>query len=195
METRDVTENVTITRDAIEGSRTYDPQITAMHFGQRTICDRVTRDRWSETAREPGAVYCADSHCLLVPRICGNVSRIRIVGGGGGRAGAGLPGPTPLPPAAPAQPALPAPEIDVRITDEIALLPSRPRAAAPAPAPWQSPWADSGYLWSVGVPLPQPPTTVSPVPEPSGWHMLAGGLLVGFAVRRRALRRGAPTTR
>lgn len=194
METRDVTENVTITRDAIEGSRAYDPQITAMHFGQRTVCDRVTRERWPDTAREPAAVYCADSHCLLVPRICGNVSRIRVVEGGSGRPGAGMPGPTPIAPVAPAQPPLPGPEIDVRVTDEIALLPARPRAAAPPPAPWQSPWADSGYLWPLGTPIQQPPATISPVPEPSGWHMLAGGLLVGFAVRRRKWLAGSRKT-
>ncbi|WP_332851621.1 MHFG family PEP-CTERM protein [Duganella sp. S19_KUP01_CR8] len=69
-------DKVTITRDGINGKNQYDPAIRDMHFGAASVCATVTRSKWSEKRQEPGAVYCVDQHCILVPRICGNVSRI-----------------------------------------------------------------------------------------------------------------------
>ena len=69
-------EMVSITRDAITGKYNYDPEIRDMHFGAASVCHSVTRSKWSPTRDEPGAVYCVDQHCILVPKICGNVSRI-----------------------------------------------------------------------------------------------------------------------
>lgn len=69
-------DKVAIRRDAIVGDGRYDPAIRDMHFGKSRMCSSVDRSRWSEARSEPGAVYCADEHCILVPRICGNVSRI-----------------------------------------------------------------------------------------------------------------------
>ena len=69
-------DQVKITRDAISGKSDYDPQIRDMHFGHASMCATVTRQKWAETRVEPAAVYCVDQHCILVPRICGNVSRI-----------------------------------------------------------------------------------------------------------------------
>ncbi|MYN19326.1 hypothetical protein GTP81_21510 [Rugamonas sp. FT107W] len=69
-------DKVTITRDGIAGKNQYDPAIRDMHFGAASVCATVTRSKWSPQRQEPGAVYCVDQHCILVPKICGNVSRI-----------------------------------------------------------------------------------------------------------------------
>ncbi|HEX5341730.1 MAG TPA: MHFG family PEP-CTERM protein [Duganella sp.] len=69
-------DKVSITRDHIAGKYQSDPAIRDMHFGRASVCATVTRDKWAETRNEPGAVYCVGEHCILVPRICGNVSRI-----------------------------------------------------------------------------------------------------------------------
>ncbi len=70
-------DQVTITRDGISGKNLYDPAIRDMHFGAASVCATVTRGKWSAKRQEPGAVYCVDQHCILVPKICGNVSRIK----------------------------------------------------------------------------------------------------------------------
>ncbi|SHN12273.1 PEP-CTERM motif-containing protein [Duganella sacchari] len=69
-------DKVSITRDHIAGKYQYDTAIRDMHFGKASVCATVTRDKWTESRNEPGAVYCVGEHCILVPRICGNVSRI-----------------------------------------------------------------------------------------------------------------------
>ncbi|MRW82571.1 PEP-CTERM sorting domain-containing protein [Pseudoduganella sp. FT26W] len=69
-------DSVSITRDHISGKNQYDPTIRDMHFGASSVCGSVTRSQWAETRAEPAAVYCVGEHCILVPKICGNVSRI-----------------------------------------------------------------------------------------------------------------------
>ncbi|WP_432378324.1 MHFG family PEP-CTERM protein [Duganella sp. P38] len=69
-------DEVAITRDAIGGKHQYNPAIRDMHFGAASVCASVTRSKWAAARSEPGAVYCVDEHCILVPQICGNVSRI-----------------------------------------------------------------------------------------------------------------------
>ncbi|AXA90468.1 MHFG family PEP-CTERM protein [Massilia sp. YMA4] len=69
-------DRVAIRRDAIIGDADYDPAIRDMHFGKTKMCGSVDRSKWTASRSEPGAVYCADQHCILVPKICGNVSRI-----------------------------------------------------------------------------------------------------------------------
>jgi hypothetical protein len=69
-------DQVRITRDAIVGKNQYEPGIRDMHFGAASVCGSVTRSKWAEQRQEPGAVYCVGEHCVLVPRICGNISRI-----------------------------------------------------------------------------------------------------------------------
>nr|WP_315249964.1 MHFG family PEP-CTERM protein [uncultured Duganella sp.] len=69
-------DKVSITREHIAGKYQYDSTIRDMHFGRASVCASVTRDKWAENRAEPGAVYCVGEHCILVPRICGNVSRI-----------------------------------------------------------------------------------------------------------------------
>lgn len=68
---------VVVTRDAISGTREYSAVITGMHFGSRgKVCRTVTRNKWADSASEGGLVYCADNHCILIPAVCGNVSRV-----------------------------------------------------------------------------------------------------------------------
>lgn len=69
-------DSVHITRDAIVGRDVYDPTIHDMHFGAASMCHSVTRSKWDEGRSEPAAVYCVKEHCIVVPKICGNVSRI-----------------------------------------------------------------------------------------------------------------------
>ena len=76
MEESQSDDTVNITRSQITGKYQYNPAIRDMHFGKASVCSTVTRDKWAETRNEPGAVYCVGEYCILVPRICGNVSRI-----------------------------------------------------------------------------------------------------------------------
>lgn len=85
---------VRIRRDSIEGRRTYRSDIRDMHFGSGQRCATVDRSRWTAQAEERGLVYCEDGHCVLVPTVCRNVSRIRLADaaagpGGGASAAAG----------------------------------------------------------------------------------------------------------
>lgn len=73
-------DQVDISRDAIAGKNKYDAAIRDMHFGKASVCQTVTRSKWSTDRVEPAAVYCVEQHCILVPRICGNVSRITKTG-------------------------------------------------------------------------------------------------------------------
>lgn len=95
MATRQYDEIVTIGRDTISGRYRYSAQIRDMHFGDGQVCRTVDRSAWSSSAQERGLVYCEDGHCILVPTVCRNVSRVHregpLVAGAGGAAG-GLPG-------------------------------------------------------------------------------------------------------
>lgn len=63
-----------ITGDSIIGAFAYD-DLRGMHFGQNQVCDKVSRANWGGKA-ERGLVYCEAEHCLIVPTVCGNVSRV-----------------------------------------------------------------------------------------------------------------------
>jgi hypothetical protein len=65
-----------IKRDAITGRHKYAPEIREMHFGRGKVCGTVTRAKWSDAAEELGLVYCESGHCILIPTVCRNVSRI-----------------------------------------------------------------------------------------------------------------------
>jgi hypothetical protein len=69
-----------IGRDHITGAARYHPALRDMHFGNGTVCRTVTRERWPDKAEERGLVYCEGSHCLIVPTVCRNVSRVTRVG-------------------------------------------------------------------------------------------------------------------
>lgn len=64
-----------ISRDRIAGGRDYG-NLRDMHFGDGRVCrGPVDRSGWEGT-RELGLVYCEQSNCLIVPTVCGNVSRV-----------------------------------------------------------------------------------------------------------------------
>ena len=76
MASRSYDEMVSIRRDAIVGKASYRPEIRDMHFGTGQVCGTVDRVQWQADAQERGLVYCEAGHCILVPTVCRNVSRI-----------------------------------------------------------------------------------------------------------------------
>lgn len=162
---------VRISRTAIAGHHQYEARIADMHFGTGRLCRTVTRARWKPAHSEAAAVYCVNGECVLVPEVCGNVSRIRKIVTSGtdspGATGGAPPPPDILPP-----------------TLQAAPIPSYP--AVPPSSDELPPWAESAVPF-LPVPLlgnPSPgrelsnpmPLPLAPVPEPSTWAMLLGGL-------------------
>lgn len=80
MEARQYDEIAAIRRDTVTGQRKYAPALSDMHFGQGTVCRTVTRAKWADDAVERGLVYCESGHCIIVPTVCRNVSRINRLG-------------------------------------------------------------------------------------------------------------------
>lgn len=91
MSTRQYDEIAAIRRDSITGkANNYSAQIRDMHFGNGTVCREVTRAAWAEQTVERGLVYCEGEHCLIVPTVCRNLSRVTRLPGtpvGGSSAG------------------------------------------------------------------------------------------------------------
>ena len=65
-----------IGRNHITGDWRYEAEIRDMHFGNGRLCRKVTRQRWPAQAEERGLVYCEGAHCVIVPTVCRNVSRV-----------------------------------------------------------------------------------------------------------------------
>ena len=76
MAERDYDDIVSIGRDSIVGKYSYGSVIRDMHFGDGRLCHGVSRAGWTATMQERGLVYCEREHCILVPTVCRNVSRI-----------------------------------------------------------------------------------------------------------------------
>lgn len=76
MQARQYDDLVDIRRDEIRGRQRYEPAIRDMHFGLDRVCGQVTRAGWTAQMHERGLVYCESGHCILVPTVCRNVSRI-----------------------------------------------------------------------------------------------------------------------
>jgi hypothetical protein len=133
---------VTIRRDSIVGRDDYDPGIRDMHFGQRSVCAQTSRAGWSAEMRERGLVYCESGHCILVPTVCRNVSRIDR-----------------LPPKRVAEPAVPAgPGEGELLFDPPAAGPQPPDSFAGLGAPLESglgegmtPMAGPGSSWAIAT--------------------------------------------
>jgi len=63
----------TITRDGVDGYTA----LRDMHFGAGRVCrGAVDHSMWPAGRVERGLVYCVDEHCVIVPTVCRNVSRI-----------------------------------------------------------------------------------------------------------------------
>ncbi|WP_256079714.1 MHFG family PEP-CTERM protein [Massilia sp. YIM B04103] len=193
-------EMVDISRDAItgKGKHGYESEIRDMHFAARTVCGEVTRSKWAPERLEPAAIYCEGEHCIIVPKICNNISRI-----------------TRKPPAVVQAKPLPklvkpklrhidpgqieeAEEIDGELTDALAALGEEVPADMPfahVGAPGTVDMMDfiSGkddgdvgrFLHNRDPNLDRDMTPV-PVPEPSAWLMLLSGigLLGAWRLRR-----------
>jgi hypothetical protein len=168
---------VDIRRDSIVGAYRYDATIRDMHFGQGRTCSTVTRGRWADDTHERGLVYCESGHCVMVPTVCRNVSRITRL----------------VPPMAPTgrlsfeqlMTALPEVGYVPPVEDEGSrvhyLSESRVRFSDPS-SPTREGYSDPP---PVPVFVDVPPAPVTPVPEPAEWALMAAGLLV--LVTRRAV--------
>jgi hypothetical protein len=178
-------DEVAITRDAISGKYGYGSEIRDMYFGatQPRLCRSVDRRRWTPTRSEPGAVYCVKEQCVLIPRICGNVSRIeRKRLSDKPVADLTIPAPPEVPPEYP---------FDWLAGLELGL------ADGPGPAGFGEPdypgepvlGGPFGHSLAAGgspANWEDSPAPLAPVPEPSTWAMLLGGLALCL---RRGMRR------
>jgi hypothetical protein len=68
-----------IRRDTITGTQTYS-DLRDMHFGEGRLCRLPSRALWAAQHTELGLVYCEQEHCLIVPTVCRNVSRVTRTG-------------------------------------------------------------------------------------------------------------------
>jgi hypothetical protein len=157
-----------------------------MHFGAGRVCATVDRSAWPADRVERGLVYCEGEHCLIVPTVCGNVSRVtRVVrpagvlafeAPGAGSAGGAVAELAPIPPAELGR-ALGLSEPTPAL---VAVAAPEPVQAAPLvrlePAPWVPPAAPLIQPWA-GIP-PAPP-----IPEPGTWALMLAGL-GALALRR-----------
>lgn len=183
MAARQYDDLVVIGRDSIEGAHRY-TDLRDMHFGAGTVCRTVSRAGWSDRMRERGLVYCEDGHCLIVPTVCRNVSRVTRI-------------PPPRPPVEiPGGPGLSLQTFDppVLVIPPIALPPLELDAPTVVPERTRTASVASFEAWA-GIPLFDPPTAVpaspalaavpvQPIPEPSTWALLAVGL-AALAWRKR----------
>lgn len=172
MQRHDFDDQVLITRDAITGSQLYAPEIRGMHFGSGRFCERVSRAGWDDLHNEGALVYCEEGHCLLVPAVCRNLSRITRIG-----PRVSTPPPDAVPPSElvfePPGAVVPAGEVPPE------LVPSPPTFASGSPPHWSGPpgfWPWWWVPWGGGVPLLDRTPPPSPVPEPATWALLLGGL-------------------
>lgn len=211
MARHDYDEIATIRRDSIEGQYEY-RDLRDMHFGKGQVCRTVSRDKWSANNIERGLVYCEDGHCLIVPTVCNNVSRVtrsplaQTADAAPPAAGAAPGGAAEAPlqfeppgagntPSAPNEPAK-------SFASSASPAPSGPPGGAPgafvpiAPAPgnWingsgASGGGGGGGGWQPEVPS-VPKVPLPPVPEPSTSALLAAGLALLCALARRGKRHG-----
>lgn len=182
-------DTVSITRDHIAGKSQYDTTIRDMHFGAASVCGTVTRTKWDELRAEPAAVYCEGEHCILVPKICGNVSRITRLAPAVAQA---------KPPKKPQEFSdislvdADAPDLDdvtsrlARTMSDLGLDDFVPEGATLADADQRA--RDMAHRFGPGgAGADGIDSVAAPVPEAETWAMLLSGLgMMGWLARRRA---------
>jgi hypothetical protein len=70
---------VVITKDGAQplSRRFVASDLRDMHYGRDKLCvGEVKRDGWPDGHVELASVYCAGQHCIAIPTVCRNVSRI-----------------------------------------------------------------------------------------------------------------------
>lgn len=187
MQARQYDEFVTIRRDSIEGANAYDPRISEMHFGDGRVCRDIDRSRWTPQMTERGLVYCESGHCVLVPTVCRNVSRISRT--------------TSAPPVVVAE-GPPAGEEPLVFEPPGAgggesfndMVDQPPPGSPPPTPPPSTPWTPPPWWPPLTPPFvpplppgppPVPPPPPPPIPEPETYAMWLVGLgLLGWRVRR-----------
>jgi hypothetical protein len=158
---------VVIRRDSIGGTYRYDSAIRDMHFGQGRVCSTVTRGRWLDDTHERGLVYCEAGHCVMVPTVCRNVSRVTRL----------------TPPIEPGTERLSFADLSAAVPDLASTAEREHVESSERFLLSETPVRFSDVPVPVAVDLPTP---VSPVPEPATWMLVAAGLLV--LVTRRVVR-------
>ena len=218
MAKREYDDVVSIGRDSISGRAEYGSTISDMHFGTTSVCRSVTRAGWSPRMQERGLVYCEGRHCILVPTVCRNVSRITRSAVSPERAEApeDIDDPTVPPGAVPAGPLADAAPGPLAFED----APTFERPLGFVGTPWvqigdpgsggpthPGGWAVPNELGALpppefgstppefgSTPPPPefdstPPPVLPAVPEPQTWALMAGGLaMLALAQRRRVKR-------
>lgn len=204
MADRNFDEFVTIGRDSIKGQNDYEPKIRDMHFGAGTVCGSVSRAGWSARTKQAGLVYCEGDHCILVPTVCRNVSRIHRLGTSGPsrRHAEGGPGSSM---SLSAEPAAPESELALALRGTSAEPKSPIAERAPSTPPgliayqggvpvtpigpggFGPPFRDGPTTGIDLTPVPDTNLPAVPVPEPEQWMMMGLGLaaVLGAARRRR----------
>jgi hypothetical protein len=70
---------VVITKDGVQplSQRFVASDLRDMHYGRGKLCaGEVKRGGWPDGHVELASVYCAGQHCIAIPTVCRNVSRI-----------------------------------------------------------------------------------------------------------------------
>lgn len=179
-----------ITRDRIKGAHEY-TDLRRMHFGKKSVCaGAVSRSKWGDRV-ERGLVYCEESHCLIVPTVCNNVSLVTKVPAVQERS-APPPAAEPLAlvpsiPSVPSEPdAVVGPGFVIQSPAQV-LVPGPTLQDSPSiysvPYPYYPYVREPYYVFIPGVPgAPvQLPVPTAPVPEPATWLLV----LTGLALKRR----------
>lgn len=212
MAARQYDEIATIRRDSITGRARYAPEIRDMHFGHGQVCRSVTRAGWAASMQERGLVYCEDGHCILVPTVCRNVSRIQRLEPGTPRPAQPRQadeGPIDISPSAggwgaqPDQPGsgpglrlpawAPPAELPPATPPAGPLLASTPAEADPAAPAMPLAWMDRPLPALTPEPAPLLlPAPTPPVPEPAAWALMALGAAAMFITTRTRTERSHP---